>query len=81
MQWVELFNDPLLGAVRGVHSRDIRVAGVFAVFFGAFCSRAILQSPAGPEGAMGVLCALRFFQIFWWAYTPAVAAKPDAGKV
>lgn len=81
IQWVELFNDPLLGAVRHVHSRDIRVAGVLAVFMGAFFSRAILQSSAGPEGAIGVLCALRFFQIFWWAYTPAVPLKPESEKV
>jgi hypothetical protein len=79
-QWVELFNDPLLGSVRHVHSRDVRIAGILAVFFGAFFSRAIHQSPAGPVGAMGVLCALRFGQIWWWVFTPAVPVKTE-GKV
>lgn len=78
--WVELFNDPLLGSVRHVHSRDVRIAGILAVFFGAFFSRAIHQSPAGPVGAMGVLCALRFGQIWWWVFTPAVPVKTE-GKV
>lgn len=72
LQWVELFNDPLLGAIRPVPSRDVRVAGIFAVFFGAFCSRAIQQSSAGAAGAIGVLCALRFGQVFWWIWTPVV---------
>jgi len=79
-KWVELFNDPLLGSVRHVHSRDVRIAGILAVFFGAFFSRAIHQSPAGPVGAMGVLCALRFGQIWWWVFTPAVPVKTE-GKV
>jgi len=75
-----LFNDPLLGSVRPVHSRDIRIAGVLAVFLGAFFSRAIHQSYAGPQGAIGVLCALRFGQIFWWIWVPAIPAKVE-GKV
>jgi hypothetical protein len=79
-KWVELFNDPLLGSVRHVHSRDVRIAGILAVFFGAFFSRAIHQSPAGPVGAMGVLCGLRFGQIWWWVFTPAVPVKTE-GKV
>ena len=79
-KWVELFNDPPLGSVRHVHSRDVRIAGILAVFFGAFFSRAIHQSPAGPVGAMGVLCALRFGQIWWWVFTPAVPVKIE-GKV
>jgi hypothetical protein len=71
-QWVELFNDPLLGALRPVPSRDIRIGGILAVFLGAFFSRAIQQSSAGAEGAIGVLCALRLGQVFWWIWTPVV---------
>ncbi|EIW73015.1 hypothetical protein TREMEDRAFT_37110 [Tremella mesenterica DSM 1558] len=64
--WVELFNDPLLLSLRPTPSRDIRAAGVFMVFVGSFCARAILQSRAGSAGALGVLAGLRALQAVWW---------------
>lgn len=69
--WVEIFNDPLLLAMKRVPSRDIRVLGVIFLLFGAFVSRAIM-GPIGNSGALGVLCGFRLLQTFWWALTPSV---------
>lgn len=73
--WVELFNDPLLFSLKPVQSRDIRAMGVAAVFLGAFCSRAVLQSSAGQTGALGVLAGLRIIQTFWWWFIPSAPVK------
>lgn len=75
--WVEIFNDPLLLAFKGVPSRDVRVMGVLALFFGGFVSRAITNAcggETGAAGAIGVLVALRFVQMLWWAVTPSPLA-------
>jgi len=76
--WVELFNDPLLFALKGIPSRDIRALGVFGVFLGAFFSRAILATRCGQAGAIGVLAALRLIQMVWWAVVKSPAPKPPA---
>ncbi|WVF66520.1 hypothetical protein IAT40_001260 [Kwoniella sp. CBS 6097] len=73
--WVEIFNDPLLFAFRGVPSRDIRIAGGFAVFFGAFVSRAIVDK-IGQGGALGVLAGFRMIQVVWWFFIPDQVSKP-----
>jgi hypothetical protein len=69
--WVEIFNDPLLLAMKRVPSRDIRVLGVFFLLFGAFVARAIM-GPIGNAGALGVLCGFRLLQTVWWAVSPSV---------
>lgn len=68
--WVEIFNDSSLFALRAVPSRDLRVAGVFAVLIGAFGARALL-GVIGQGGTVGVLCGLRLLQGVWWAIIPS----------
>ncbi|ORY23262.1 hypothetical protein BCR39DRAFT_549556 [Naematelia encephala] len=75
--WVEIFNDPLLLNFHPTASRDVRLAGVFCVFLGAFCARAILGSRCGMAGTIGVLAALRLCQLVWWLLTPSVLPKKD----
>lgn len=70
--WVEIFNDPFLFAFKRVPSRDIRVAGVFFLFFGAFVSRAITNK-IDAAGALAVLCGFRLLQTVWWTLSPSVA--------
>ncbi|KAI9633266.1 uncharacterized protein MKK02DRAFT_39244 [Dioszegia hungarica] len=77
--WVELFNDPLLLTAHLAPSRDVRLMGVSGVILGAFISRAILQSPAGQAGCLGVLAGLRLIQALWWGFVPGV--KVDWEKV
>ncbi|WVQ82800.1 hypothetical protein IAT38_004932 [Cryptococcus sp. DSM 104549] len=74
--WVEIFNDPLLGAFKYTPSRDIRIAGGFAVFLGAFVSRAILDK-AGSAGSLGVLAGFRMVQVVWWYFLPDKPVKKE----
>lgn len=81
--WVELFNDPLLLALRPAASRDIRLAGVGALFLGGFVARAIVATRAGQAGTQGVLVGLRLVQMGWWAMLrsppPKEGDKPKDG--
>lgn len=74
--WVEIFNDPLLFSLKPVKSRDIRVMGVLALFFGGFVSRAITNACGSAAGALGVLAALRVVQLVWWIMIPNPPAGP-----
>lgn len=71
--WVEIFNEPSLLVPKRVPSRDIRVAGVAAVFIGAFASRGLL-GVIGGDGTVGVLCGLRIISMIWWGIVPAKKA-------
>ena len=75
MQWVEIFNDPFLFALRPAASRDVRVGGVAMVFFGAFVARALSGTSAGVAGSLGVLVGFRLVQVVWWALLRAAPAK------
>ncbi len=77
VQWVEIFNDPLLFALKPGTSRDIRASGVFGVFLGAFVARALLGTRCGSAGTLGVLAGFRLIQVVWWGLIPApkVTAK------
>lgn len=74
--WVEIFNDPLLFALKPVASRDIRIMGVIALFMGGFVSRALTNACGGAAGALGVLAALRLAQLVWWVVIPSPPAGP-----
>ncbi|OCF60163.1 hypothetical protein L486_02843 [Kwoniella mangroviensis CBS 10435] len=74
--WVEIFNDPLLFAFKYTPSRDIRIAGGFAVFVGAFVSRAILDG-GGQAAALGALAGFRMIQCIWWFLIPDKPVKAD----
>ncbi|WRT63197.1 uncharacterized protein IL334_000100 [Kwoniella shivajii] len=79
--WVEIFNDPLLFAFRYTPSRDIRIAGGFAVFFGAFVSRAIVDA-GGQAAALGALAGFRIVQAVWWYFIPDKPAPTTGpGKI
>ncbi|ORX35134.1 hypothetical protein BD324DRAFT_582578 [Kockovaella imperatae] len=69
--WVELANDPLLYSLKPVTSRDVRAAGVFGVFFGAFVARALLGTRCGVPGTLGILVGFRIIQMFSWLFIPA----------
>ena len=71
-QWVELFNDPMLFALKPVTSRDVRAAGVFGVFMGAFVARALIGTRAGIPGTLGILVGLRIVQMVSWLFLPVV---------
>ncbi|WWC67328.1 uncharacterized protein I206_101236 [Kwoniella pini CBS 10737] len=74
--WVEIFNDPLLFSFKYTPSRDIRIAGGFAVFVGAFVSRAILDG-GGQAAALGALAGFRMIQVIWWFFIPDKPVKVD----
>jgi len=70
--WVELFNDPFLFALKPIASRDVRAAGVFGVFLGAFIARALIGTSCGVPGTLGILVGLRMVQMVSWLFIPAV---------
>lgn len=70
--WVEIFNDPGLLTLGFVRSRDARVAGVLAVFVGAFVGRALIGA-IGGVGALAVLAGMRALSAVGWALVPAAA--------
>lgn len=72
--WVEIFNDPGLLKLGRVRARDARVAGVLAVFVGAFVGRALIGATGG-DGALGVLAGMRALSILAWALVPAAPAS------
>ncbi|WWC90209.1 uncharacterized protein L201_005142 [Kwoniella dendrophila CBS 6074] len=74
--WVEIFNDPLLFSFKYTPSRDIRIAGGTAVFFGAFVSRAIVDG-GGQAAALGALAGFRILQAIWWFFIPDKPVNKD----
>ncbi|KAK1921177.1 hypothetical protein DB88DRAFT_499920 [Papiliotrema laurentii] len=73
--WVEIWNDPFLLKLGPAPSRDVRVAGVFMVFLGAFASRAFVGTRCGVPGSIGILVGLRLVQVVWWALVKSPAPK------
>jgi hypothetical protein len=73
---VEIINDPFLFALRIAPSRDVRIAGILVLFFGAFCSRAII-GVIGSSGALGIVAALRLLHVFAWFFVPSPPAEPS----
>lgn len=69
--WCELVADPkLLNFRKGINSRDHKVLAIFALFLGAFTSRAILAE-IGSAGALGVATGIRVLLAFGWLFVPS----------
>ncbi|KAF9525234.1 hypothetical protein CPB83DRAFT_818969 [Crepidotus variabilis] len=68
--WIELINDPKLFRINLVKTRDHRALGAFALFFGAFVSRAMLFK-IDAAGALGVGVGIRLLMTIGWLWVPA----------
>lgn len=73
--WVEIINDPKLFVLKSVKTRDHRILGAFALFMGAFVSRAILFK-INAAGALGVGVGLRLLITICWLWIPAKKPAP-----
>ena len=71
--WCEFMSDPNLFRRRFVISRDHKFIAVFALFFGGFVGRAILDQ-VGSAGAFGVGTGIRVVIAIGWFFVPAKKA-------
>jgi len=81
--WCELVADPKLFTLRKrVISRDHKTLAIFALFLGAFVSRAILAA-IGSAGALGIATGIRALLAFGWLFVPSkdAAVVSRAGPV
>ena len=81
--WCELVADPkLFTLTKAVTSRDHKALAIFALFLGAFVSRAILAE-IGSAGALGVATGIRTLLAFGWLFVPSkdAAVVSRAGPV
>jgi hypothetical protein len=65
--------DPKLFAGHRVASRDIKVIAVSTLFFGGFCSRAILQAIGSPA-SLGIGTGIRVLIALSWFFIPGKRA-------
>lgn len=66
--WCELVADPkLFNLNKGIISRNHKALAIFALFLGAFLSRAILAE-IGSAGALGIATAIRVLLAFGWLF-------------
>lgn len=73
--WCEFMADPNLFRRKLVISRDHKVIAVFALFFGGFVGRAILDQ-VGSAGAFGVGTGIRVLIALGWLFVPAKVTGP-----
>ena len=73
--WCELMADPKLFNIRQkIISRDHKILGIFVLFLGGFCGRAIIDA-AGSPATLGVGTGMRVLIALWWLFVPAKPAK------
>ena len=78
--WCELMADPKLFQLnRYIVSRDHKLIAIFAVFFGGFVGRAIIDS-IGAAGALGVGTGMRLVIALSWLFVPGKPGAPKATK-
>jgi hypothetical protein len=69
--WVELMSDPRLFKLRQkVASRDHKTLAAVALFFGGFCSRALLGK-IGAAGTLGIGAGFRILVALFWIFVPS----------
>ncbi|KAH9933868.1 uncharacterized protein B0H18DRAFT_1082947 [Fomitopsis serialis] len=67
--WCELMADPKLFKFNRIISRDHKVIAIFALFFGGFVGRALIDQ-IGAAGTLGVGCGIRTIIAVWWLFVP-----------
>ena len=73
--WCELMADPKLFQFRKfVISRDHKLLAIFALFFGGFVGRAVIDA-ASAAAALGLGAGLRALIAVWWLFVPGKAPK------
>ncbi|KAI0795617.1 hypothetical protein C8Q75DRAFT_711714 [Abortiporus biennis] len=68
--WCELMADPKLFQLRRhIISRDHKVIAIFALFFGGFVGRALIDK-IGAASTLGVGTGMRVLIAVWWLFVP-----------
>ncbi|KAH8076012.1 hypothetical protein BXZ70DRAFT_963536 [Cristinia sonorae] len=73
--WCELMTDPKLFSLRmGVISRDHKIIAIFALFFGGFVGKALIDS-VGSAGTLGIGTGIKVLIAFWWLFVPGKTTR------